>query len=71
MFKTNVEEPAHAERLLHHIHQKLMGYTANFDLQDHDHILRVECCGGLVESILVIDLIKNSGFTAEILPDEI
>lgn len=70
VFKTNVKEYEHAERLVYHIHQYLDGYKANFDLDDCDNILRVECAGGFVEPWLVVDLMKDSGFIAEVLADD-
>ncbi len=70
VFKTNVKEYEHAERLVYHIHQYLDGYQANFDLDDCDKILRVECASGSVEPLLVVDIVKSSGFIAEVLTDD-
>lgn len=70
VFKTNVKEYEHAEKLVYHIHQYLDGYKANFDLDDCDRILRIEYAGGIIEPLLVVDLVKNSGFIAEVLSDE-
>ena len=71
VFKTNVNDNHHANMLLHEIHSRFSRYTANFDLADCDNILRVKCACGSVEPGLLIDLLRQHGFHAEILPDEI
>src|SRR4051812_26843892 len=70
VFKTNVADALDAHVLLHHIHQAFMHYKANFDLDDCDRILRVKCSAGFVDPVLIINLIKELGFQAEVLPDE-
>ncbi len=42
VFKTNVEDSSHADLLIEQIHKTYTHYTANFDLEDCDKILRVE-----------------------------
>ena len=69
VFKTDVKHRGKAKKLIGYIHQSFIGYKANFDLHDCDNILRVECATGVVESSLLIDLLKKFGFTAEVLPD--
>jgi hypothetical protein len=71
VFKTNVEDPLHAGMLVEQIHMSFADYKANFDLQDCDRILRIACTGGLVQASSVIDLVKDHGFHAEILPDDL
>ena len=71
VFKTNVENPGHASMLLEHIHTSCVDYTANFDLEDCDKILRVKSKTGTIQPLFLIDLLKNFGFTAEVLPDEL
>jgi len=70
VFKTNVTQRDHAARLLDLIHETFDGYTANFDLQDCDHILRVKSAENAIEASIIIELLKNSGFDADVLPDE-
>ena len=70
VFKTNVIQRDHANWLLDLIHETFDGYTANFDLQDCDHILRVKSNEESVDSCTIITLLKNSGFDADVLPDE-
>jgi hypothetical protein len=69
VFKTNVTQRDQANRLLDRIHQTFDGYTANFDLDDCDCILRVKSGKGLVQSNELILLLKEYGFDAEILAD--
>ena len=69
VFKTNVEDPAHAILLVDQIHKNFTGYKANFDLQDCDNILRVEYKSGEVQSSRVVELLKDFGFEVEVLPD--
>jgi len=71
VFKTNVKHPDQASLLLVRIHAAYSGYAANFDLEDCDKILRVECCQGEVESTGLISIIRELGFEAEVLPDDI
>jgi hypothetical protein len=70
VFKTNVREHHHAKLLVHHIHENFGEYKANFDLDDCDNILRVKSSTGQVEATVLIDLLKELGFDAEVLPDE-
>ena len=69
VFRTNVNDPDHARRLLYKIHHTLTDYKANFDLEDCDRILRVSCTTGLIQHSFLIDLLKNDGFDSEVLPD--
>ena len=69
VFKTDVTDHIQAGRLLERIHQTGLNYHANFDLDDCDRILRVKCPTGLVEASLLIDLLREQGCQAEVLPD--
>jgi hypothetical protein len=70
VFKTNVIEHDDANMLVYHIHQNFGEYKANFDLEDCDRILRVKSSTGQVEAAVLINLLKELGFDAEVLPDE-
>jgi hypothetical protein len=70
VFKTNVERPDHAQWLLDEITKKFGDYTANFDLDDCDHILRIESINGSVDVSALMELIRNLGFHAEVLSDD-
>ena len=68
VFKTDVTIAEEALLLVRQLNLQL-GYTANFDLQDCDHILRVVHSSGSVEPKMVIRVLEQEGFRAEILPD--
>ena len=71
VFKTNVTEHRDSRMLIYEIHRNFINYKANFDLEDCDRILRIQCVKGSIESSSVIDLLKDLGFSAEVLPDEV
>ncbi len=71
VFKTNVTGQSDANMLVDQIHKNFTDHKANFDLHDCDKILRIKCVNKLIESSLVIDLLKEFGFNAEVLPDEL
>ena len=70
VFKTNVKRRLHADKLIDRIHKNFIHYKANFDLDDCDRILRIASSDGLIEIQPIVDLMKESGFHAEVLPDE-
>jgi hypothetical protein len=70
VFRTNVTDQDHARRLIEQIHHAYRDYAANFDLEDCDRILRVKCMTGSIQPSHLIGLLKDSGFRAEVLPDE-
>ncbi|MBL7922234.1 MAG: hypothetical protein JNJ40_18105 [Bacteroidia bacterium] len=69
VFKTNVQEPFHADILLKLIHKSFNEVNASFDLEDRDKILRVESLS-VIENDRLINLIQSLGFVIEVLPDE-
>jgi hypothetical protein len=69
VFKTNVKDPEQAVRVLERIHATFPGYSANFDLDDCDKILRV-ISRGVISIPDLVELIKRSGFDAQVLADE-
>ena len=71
VFKTNVEDSSHAELLIDQIHKKHAHYMANFDLEDCDNILRVECKMSDIEPSGLISLLNEFGYDAEVLQDEV
>ncbi len=70
VFKTNVTQWDQANRLLDLIHEIFDGYTANFDLEDCDRILRIKSNNSFIDPSPIISILKNSGFDADVLPDE-
>ncbi|UPK68217.1 hypothetical protein [Chitinophaga filiformis] len=71
VFKTNVNKREHAYMLLTQMHRIRAEYKANFDLEDCDRILRVECRSGAVNPSVVINLLKRYGFEVDVLADEV
>lgn len=69
VFKTNVSTRKYADRLVDKIHKTFSKYSANFDLEDCDRILRVQCTNGSIRSGALIMFLKNFGCQAEVLPD--
>ncbi|MBE9460866.1 hypothetical protein ACFP1I_19990 [Dyadobacter subterraneus] len=69
VFKTNVTDREVANMLLDQIHLTFVGYQANFDLEDCDKILRVCFDSGIVQSSLIISLLRYFKFEAEVLPE--
>ncbi len=70
VFKTNVERAEQARRLITEIQRHFSGYSANFDLDDCDRILRVVTPSGNIQTDAVLDLVSGFGFRVEVLPDE-
>ena len=70
VFKTDVKDTRHANKLSQQIHQSFADYSAHFDLEDCDKILCIKSTTGLVLASEVITILQNSGFRAEVLPDD-
>jgi hypothetical protein len=70
VFKTNVADPEQAKWLVDQIERNFASCKVNFDLADCDRILRVASEGKIQPDVL-INLLKNVGCTAEVLPDTI
>jgi hypothetical protein len=75
VFKTNVADPERAKWLVDQIERNFTDCKVNFDLDDCDRILRVAFEGKIqsdpIAIGLLIDLLKDVGCVAEVLPDEI
>lgn len=70
VFKTNVIKARQARMLIEKIEHELKGHTANFDLEDCDHILRVVNPYEPVAVSAVLALMNAYGYHAEVLPDD-
>ena len=66
VFRTNVSELTHAEKILAEIHAR-GEYKANFDLDDCDRVLRVRAFSGNVECDEIIQLLQDLGYSATVL----
>lgn len=71
VFRTNVENASLAAMLIRQIHKAFSGYAANFDLDDCDRILRIQSAKSKIAPQPVIQLLKDFGFYAEVLPDDV
>ncbi len=69
VFKTTVSELGQCEALILQIENAFNDYKVNFDLEDCDNILRVECNNGSVQSSNVIEFLNSLGYNAQVLPD--
>jgi hypothetical protein len=69
VFRTNVNDRKQAKILLDQIHHTYPFLKANFDLDDCDRILRVESKEQKIEPNLIIDLLQEFGFGADVLSD--
>ena len=70
VFRTNVTYSLQAMIIRERILQSFPAYKVNFDLDDCDHILRVEA-PGVVNTAGVLTIVGSLGFEAGILPDEV
>ena len=69
VFKTNVQTQEDAQMLLDRIKQLFENYECNFDLEDCDHILRVETKDNHINAESFIRLFGIHGYVAELLDD--
>lgn len=70
VFKTNVTNDRHARDIVAVIENHFEGYKVNFDLEDRDHILRVEVSKN-IDVDRLLSVLKYLGVSAEVLPDEV
>jgi hypothetical protein len=71
VFKTNIKYRNQANQVIERIHENFSNYKANVDLEDCDKILRVENKTGTIPASVLIDLLKELGVEAEVLPDDV
>ena len=64
-FKTNVQKKVQSKMLLCILSEAFPSFKINFDLSDCDKVLRVE--GDNMEALRIIILVKEYGFTCELL----
>ena len=65
VFKTNIQKKAQSKMLLCILSEAFPSFKINFDLSDCDKVLRVE--GDNMETLRIMILVKEYGFTCEIL----
>lgn len=71
VFKTNVKDEVQSRVLINLLHKTFPGFKANFDLDDCDKILRVCGIANPLQAFQIINLLKDFGIRAEVLPDEV
>lgn len=67
VFKTDITGREQARLVVEKIHTHFKSYKANVDLHDCDNILRVECQQGTIDSIYLLNKLRDWGWRAEIL----
>lgn len=65
IFKTNITDGAQAGLVLRLLEEQWPHYMANFDLEDCDHILRIE--SDSVENEKILSLMHLQGYLCEVL----
>jgi hypothetical protein len=65
VFKTNIKHKGQTKPVIKKLEQSFPGSCVNFDLEDRDHILRVE--GDGICPIKIIDLVMADGYECEAL----
>lgn len=69
IFKTNISHKNAGKQVLVSIRQELPGIVATIDMEDNDRVLRVVGAWAPVPVQRIIELVKEHGFTCEILND--
>ena len=65
VFKTNVQEKSHSDKMVQQLLHHFPDSRISFDLEDCDKILRVE--GNQVCSVTIIKMLRESGFDCLVL----
>lgn len=65
VFKTNVRQAPHANKLVSILLHHFPGSRINFDLDDCDNVLRVE--GENIKADKVITVVEENGFNCDVL----
>jgi len=67
IFKTNVTDNASAKDIIEELACLIPSAKINFDLDDCDKILRVECTSMYCDTFLIKQLVQRKGFDIQIL----
>ncbi|KQS28024.1 hypothetical protein [Dyadobacter sp. Leaf189] len=70
VFKTNISKQSQANLITASIERTLPDHRASFDLEDCDKVLRIKCDGEICAE-RILKLIKDLGYEAEVLTDEL
>jgi hypothetical protein len=71
VFKTDIKNQLDAVSVQEKLHEKFSYYKVNFDMADEDNILRVECFSNNIDVESIVQIVRESGFCAEPLSDDI
>lgn len=69
IFKTNIRHKESKNQILMVIKHELPGVVATLDIEDNDSVLRVVGAWSSVPTQQIIELIKQQGFSCELLND--
>jgi hypothetical protein len=69
VFKTDIAEEQAALQLTQLLRHNYPGYKVNFDLEDCDHILRIESRDKSIDNQGINSICIEAGFTIEVLTD--
>jgi hypothetical protein len=67
VFKTTVNKEWHARHVVVILQNLLPGARINFDMEDCDHILRIEMQDTLINTQQIIEAVNATGYYAELL----
>ncbi len=71
VYKTNILKKKQAKEIKKQIKNKFPNYCVDFDLEDCDHILRIETFNETLDNDAIINSVQKQDFDIEILTDEI
>ena len=71
VYKTNILKKKQAKGIKKQIKNKFPNYGVDFDLEDCDHILRIETFNQALDNDAIINIVQKQDFEIEILTDEI
>lgn len=67
VFKTNINTTQSANIITGLMHLCFPTISANVDLHDRDHVLRVACENNEIDETLLINFVRNLGFQINVL----
>ncbi|WP_067151456.1 hypothetical protein [Pseudotamlana agarivorans] len=71
VYKTNILKKKQAKETKKQIKNKFPNYCVDFDLDDCDHILRIDTYNEALDNAAIINIVQKQDFDIEILMDEI
>ncbi|MBU3024741.1 hypothetical protein Q4603_18755 [Zobellia galactanivorans] len=71
VYKTNILKKKQVKGIKKQIKNKFPNYCVDFDIEDCDHILRIETFNEALDNDVIINIVQELGFDIDILTDEI